>query len=404
MVNKMPKLLQINVCSNVLSTGKITEDIAKVAQRSGWETYVAYGRHHRKSISHEIKIGTMVDVLLHYAEHRLLDHEGWGSRRATKKFIEQMKEINPDVIHLHNIHDHYLNYPLLFDYLRELNVPIVWTLHDCWAFTGGCYHYDINNCQKWTNECVSCLHCKNLLDKAYKHFLKKKELFTLIKKLTLVPVSRWLEGEVRKSFLKDKNIHTILNGIDLNMFRPINDKNIRDKYGIGSKFLLVALATSWTERKSFKDYIALSKLLPKDCVIMLIGLKQKQITQLPKNMIGIQRTDNIDDLVAIYSTADVVLNLSLEETFGLTSAEGYACGTPTIVYNCTASPELISSETGFVVEKGNLNGVIRAIEKIRENGKASYVDACRARARALYDKDKCFEKYVELYNELLIKK
>lgn len=399
------KLLQISSSVNWGSIGKIAEQIGIKAMEFGWESYIAYGRkeYHNPSKSILMKVGNQLCVYEHYIEDRLFNNEGLASRISTKKFIKQIEQIKPNIIHLHNIHDHWLNYKILFEYLNNTNVPVVWTQHDCWAFTGGCMHFVHSNCDKWKTQCRECPQNKRIIDGSDLNYILKKTLFGNNKNLTIVPVSHWLEDEVKQSFLKNKRINTILNGVDIDVFHPLEKDSVKVKYGIENKFLLIGLATAWTSSKGLKDYVELSKYLPNDIKIMLVGLSPTQTSYLPKSIICVERTSNIGELVELYSAADVVLNLSYAETFGLTTAEGFACGTPGIVYNKTASPELISEGVGYVVEAGNIEQLLSAITIIKNKGKEYYSKNCRRRAVNLYDKNKCFDKYVDLYNELLNK-
>ena len=239
------------------------------------------------------------------------------------------------------------------------------------------------------------------MDSTRRQFEKRKELFCANSKLTLVAVSSWLEHEIQNSFLEHANITTIYNGVDLDVFRKPCEVEVLKKLGIKDKKVLLALATSWSKRKGFDDYIALSKMLPEEYIILLVGLSKTQIDSLPANIIGISRTSNCDELVALYSSADVLLNLSYEETFGLTTVEAFACETPAIVYNATACPEIVSPETGIIVEPGDIHGVMRAIERIGHSGKEYYSKSCRARAETLFDKNKSYERYINLYNTLI---
>lgn len=399
----MKTLLQINVTANWGSTGRIAEQIGSLAIQQGWNSYIAYGRMMNPSKSKLIKVGCQLDVYEHYLEHRLFDSDGLASRRATKKFIKQISDLKPDIIHLHNIHDHWLNYRILFEYLNTLDIPVVWTQHDCWSFTGGCGYYSLVDCEKWNTACYECIFKQGILpfrELTRLQYETKKRLFCKTKNLTLVPVSYWLEGELKKSFLGNCNNRTICNGVNTSVFHPVKSR-VKEKYGIEEKTLLVAAATTWSQRKGLNDYFELRKLLPDSYVILLVGLNQNQVEQLPKGIIGLKRTDSIDGLVEIYSGADIVLNLSYEETFGLTTVEGFACGTPSIVYNTTASPELITPETGYIVEPGDLNGVVDAVNVIFSKGKQQYTAVCRRRAEEYYDKNRCFEKYIELYDSLI---
>lgn len=399
----MPTLLQINATANWGSTGKIAEQIGKLAISKGWESYIAYGRDCNSSESKLIRIGSKYDVYEHYFENRFLDKEGLASRRATKAFINRIVAIKPDIIHIHNIHDHYLNYRILFEYLRTLTIPIVWTQHDCWSYTGGCTYYSTKGCYDWMVGCEVCPRRKGyFFDNSSMHYRLKKKLFCSLKNLTLVPVSEWLAYQLSKSFLKEKKTCIIQNGIDLQVFKPFSSKVVRKKYCIGDGKFLLAVATVWSSRKGLEDYKKLSSILDNNLKLVLVGLTGRQTKDLPSNIVAIPRTDNVTELVHLYSEASIVLNLSYEETFGLTTVEGFACGTPGIVYNSTASPELMTDKTGIVVESGNIIAVNDAIREILRSGKETYSKHCIQRAVNKYDKTQCFERYITLYNNLII--
>jgi glycosyltransferase involved in cell wall biosynthesis len=295
---------------------------------------------------------------------------------------------------------------VLFHYLKKVNIPVVWTFHDCWPITGHCSHFTFVGCEKWKTQCYNCPQktgypASYLIDRSKKNFILKKELFNSLSNLTLVPVSQWLSGILKESFLQNYPIKVINNGVNTEVFRPSEVSDFRNKHGLIDKFVLIGVATSWGERKGLNDFIELSKLLDSDFQIVLVGLTKKQIELLPKNILGIERTESVDALADIYASADIVLNLSYEETFGLTTVEGFACGTPGIVYNATASPELIEESTGVVVEQGNMNKLVEAIYTIKNNGKQYYSDACVNRAHRLYKKEDRYREYIDLYEGLI---
>lgn len=403
----MPRLLQINSSANMGSTGRIAEQIGHLAMDAGWNSYIAYGRSFNPSKSQLIKIGGKMNVYHHGINTLLFDNHGLSSTHATKKLIDRIKTLSPDIIHLHNIHGYYLNYEILFDYLSVLNTPVVFTLHDCWAYTGHCSYYSDIDCQKWQTKCERCPKTHNypktlFFDKSSRNYQIKQDCFNSVKDLTLVPVSHWLEEEVKKSFLSKNRIYCILNGVDIEVFHPTNnEKATRKEYGLEEKKVLLGVATAWGPRKGWKDYIRLSQLLPNDYKIVMVGVTDQQAKELTSSILAIKRTESVQKLADLYSVADVVLNLSDEESFGLTTAEGFACGTPSIVYNCTASPELITSETGRVVEKGDTDSLCYAIYTMTSLGKQHYAEKCRERAVEFYDKNKNYKQYIELYKELL---
>lgn len=394
------KLLQINITANWGSTGKIAEQIGLCAMKHEWESYIAYGRWCNPSKSHLIKVGNKLDMYMHYGEQRIRDNEGLCSRRATKRLIKRICEINPDVVQLHNIHDHYLNYRLLFEYLNKTDIKVVWTLHDCWAFTGHCFHFVTKNCDKWKNGCFECPlkneYPKTFLDRSKKHWLLKKELFAGCKNLTIVPVSDWLANFVKESFLKEKRIHVIKNGVDLNIFKPttlyLSEPN--------RKFKILAVSSVWYPDKGELDIYKLREMLSEDQFeIIIVGLSAEQHKELPKGIIGIQRTQNLQELVQLYSNADVLINPTYADTFPTVNLEALACGTPVITYRTGGSPEAIDEKTGVVIEQGDVDGLVAAIRMMKEKHLSS--TDCRKRAEERFDKDKCFEKYLELYEKLI---
>lgn len=402
----MPKVLQICVEGNTGSTGTIAESIGKIALNSGWESYIAFGRFPRESNSKLIKIGNYWDIFLHGIETRIFDRHGLGSRGATKKLIKEIIQIAPDVIHLHHLHGYYINIEILFKFLSENNIPVVWTFHDCWSITGHCTYFDYIGCDKWKTECNNCPQMKEypasiFIDRSKKNFYLKKSLFNSVDNLTVVSVSNWLNDIVGKSFMRKLSRKVIYNGVDVELFKPSSSNNIKEKFSIESKFLIFGLATTWSKRKGLDDFIKLSKNIDENAIIILVGLNAAQIKTLPKNIIGLQRTENVQELVDLYVASDVFLNLSVEETFGLTTAEALSCGTPAIVYDATASPELIDNHTGIIVEKKNIQSLLVAIEEIKKNGKSFYTEHCRSRAVKYFDKNIRFKEYFDLYNEKL---
>lgn len=406
----MHTLLQINVTVNYDSTGRIAEEIGRLAIKKGWKSYIAYGRYPRQSISQLIQIGNKKDNYVHAFLTRLFDRHGLASKRATLQLIEDIERIKPDIIHLHNIHGYYLNYPILFKYLSQLPVPIVWTLHDCWAFTGHCVHFEFVGCDRWKKGCYACPQKVNYpssigLDRSHKNYLDKKKYFVLNKNTAIVSVSKWLLNLVTQSFLKENSLKQIYNGVDLNVFSPyLTKEEILKRYNIQTKCYLLGVANIWTERKGLQDFIKLKDRIPKDCTIVLVGLTLQQLKVLPERIIGVQRTENITQLAELYSSALLYLNLTYEDNFPTTNIEALACGTPVLTYKTGGSFEAITDDTGFIVEQGNLDMIVSAIHIVKNKGKAYYSQRCRKRAVDCFNKEECFEKYFNLYNELLIHK
>lgn len=408
-------LLQINVTANSGSTGKIAEQINQMAASRGWKTYFAYGRSCCPGESERIHVGNIFQVYEHYAEHRLFDNDGLASRLATRQLVSRIKKIRPDIIHLHNIHDHWLNYRILFEYLNTLDIPIVWTQHDCWAFTGGCAYFSMRNCFRWWDG--GCNHscpkrARKIIEKTKRHYELKQKLFTATKNMTLVPVSHWLEGLERKSFLKCHNIVTIHNGIDISIFRPMDCTNVRRKYGIGESQYVIGVANQWSARKGFDDFVRLSESeLLGGVKIVLVALNAEQVKKAKLyGIIGIPRTENVRDLAELYSGAMMFLNLTYEDNYPTTNLEAMACGTPVLTYRTGGSPEAVTQETGWIVEQGDVASVAKVLDywvKAIANDPIVEVrmrERCRRHAEQEFNKDNKFSDYLNLYNELLAKK
>ena len=390
----MPKLLQINITSNWGSTGKIAEAINLAAQRKGWECSTAYGRWANPSKFPTYKVGNKWDMYVHYFENRIFDREGLSSRRATKALIRHIEELKPDVISLHNIHDHYLNYELLFRYLNKTDIKVVWTFHDCWAFTGHCYHFIQKNCLKWQTECGDCPQRNKFFDRSRDNFILKKSLFIANRNLTIVSCSEWMENFVRHSFLKDKQVQVIHNGIDLNTFKVLPDLKKSN-----FKFHILAVSHVWLAYKGYYDIFKLREFLSDEYEITMVGLKEEQLSELPNGIRGITRTQNVQQLVEFYNEADVLINPTYADTFPTVNLEALACGTPVITYRTGGSPEAVDEKTGVVVEQGNIEALADAIRKMKDSPLSS--EDCRRRAEEHFDKDKCFETYIELYERLI---
>ena len=389
------KLLQINVTANWGSTGKIVESICNVTQLYGIENYVAYGRDITNSISNLIKVGGSLNPYFHYVENYFLDREGLSSRCATRTLVNHIKNIKPDIIHLHNIHDHWLNYPILFNYLNETDIPIVWTFHDCWAFTGHCYHFIDSGCYKWKTHCGNCPLRNRFRDNSYRNFELKKELFSRAKNLTIVAVSEWMASFVKDSFFKGRPIEVIHNGVDLSVFRRLDTK----EQSSNGTYRILAVSSVWTKSKGLYDLYSLREILPDNFEITIVGLTKDQIKHLPKGIIGIERTKDINELVSLYNYADVLINPTYADTFPTVNLEALACGTPVITYMTGGSPEAIDEYSGVVIPQGDIVALADSILKIKEVPLASF--KCRERAVKYFDKDNCFSRYIELYEKLL---
>lgn len=349
------KILFINTVYGRGSTGRIVKELGEAVEKNGGEYKVIYGRG-KTDDPHAIRFTNEFEILAHALKSRIFDRAGFYSTYSTKRMIKYIKKYNPDIIHLHNLHGYYLNIEILFNYLKtEYKGKVVWTLHDCWAFTGHCVHYTQANCLKWIDGCNECCQKKeypksNFFDRSRQNYKAKKELFTGIDKMTIVTVSKWLESQVSRSFLKDYSIKPIYNGVDYNKFHYVKN-DVKKELGIDDKKMILLVSDGWNEQKGYYKVIELAKQAPKEWQFVMIGVSSKEIAELPNNITGIERVWNQEKLNEFYSAADVFYNPSIEETFGLVTAEAMACGTPVVVMNSTASPEMVtSSHFGSVLE------------------------------------------------------
>lgn len=402
-------LLQINVVVNSGSTGRIAEEIGESVKGKGWRSVIAYGRNPRPSSSELMKIGNNWGVKWHAVQTRLFDKHGLGSKTATVELVDYIQRIKPDVIHLHNIHGYYINIEILFNYLASIDTPVVWTLHDCWPITGHCSYFSFCNCDRWKTLCFDCPQKEQYptsiwKDRSRENYLLKKQLFSSVKNMTIVTVSNWLNEIVSESFLKHCYRKMIHNGIDTNVFVPISDVFfMRKRYNLDNKIVLLGVASIWDTRKGLVDFIKISKKLPENILILLVGLTDKQLKALPGNIIGIKRTENIQELAALYNVADLFINPTWEDNFPTTNLEALACGTPVLTYNTGGSVEAVSRDTGFIVEQGDIEGVLSYVDEVKQKGKDYYRKACRERALNLYDKKDRYADYLMLYETLMKK-
>lgn len=401
----MKKLVMISGAINYGATGRIVEQIGMLAQGSGYEVLVAHSARNANpsNLSH-IPVTTKLQEVYHALGAKFFDLHGLLSTRQTKILIKKIKEYNPDIIHLHNLHGYYLDFEVLFQYLASINKPVVWTLHDCWSFTGRCFHFEGVKCYKWRNGCYDCkaesgYTVSTLYDRSKKLYALKKELFNSIDNLTLVPVSSWLASYVKESYLSEKVIQVIYNGVDLDKFKPLDKERLQNKHSLQGKCVVLGVASPWNQRKGFNDFLELRKKLDESYAIILVGLTYKQIQSLPEGIIGISRTESQNELAEYYSLADVFCNLTYLDTFPTVNLEALACGTPVITYRTGGSPEAVDDKTGVVVEQGNIDGIVQAVKRVNKHQLSP--NDCRERAERLYDKDSCFNKYIELYNSLL---
>lgn len=405
------KLLQINpVARTDTSTGRIMQEIGEMAVLHGWESHIAYsgGRDSlRPCRSEQILIGNKTDVVFHGLATRLLDRHGLASERATRAFVRRVQALAPDIIHLHNLHGYFLNYPLLFAYLRRTNIPVIWTIHDCWAFTGHCYYYSYAGCERWLTGCGHCVQRRDFpaswwRDRSARNYQDKRRAFTSlpVQRLTVVPVSRWMRAQMEQSFMSGYPLRVIRNGIDTDVFRPCPDGGLKRRLGVEGKHILLGVAAVWSAPKGIDDFLSLAPLLREDEVIVLVGtIRGRRL--LPPNIINVERTADAGRLACLYAAATALLNLTYQDNYPTVNMEAIACGTPVITYATGGSAEAVTGETGFVVEQGDLLDVLWAVRSIERRGKAYYQSPCRAYAVSHFNKNDRYTDYIKLYDEMM---
>jgi glycosyltransferase involved in cell wall biosynthesis len=403
------RVLQINSSVNIGSTGRITGEIGKMLWRKGHKSYIAAANISGSSNSSLIPIGTAWDRQKHALKTRILDRHGFASAKATRKMVEDIQSIDPDVIHLHNIHGYYLNAEVLFTYLKKVQKPAVWTLHDCWPFTGHCAYFDRAGCYKWQTECYKCPLKKAYpaswgLDRSRENFHEKRELFTGLNQCMIVTPSQWLASHVQQSFLKGYPVEVIRNGVDQETFHPGPDNgDVLQKYEIADEPYVLGVASVWSPRKGFNDFLKLRQMLPESIYIVLVGLTQNQRSKLVGKMIGIKKTADVRELAALYSGATAFANPTYIDNFPTTNIEALSCGTPVVTYNTGGSPEAIDEDTGMVVEKGDVRGLANALQFLATKGKVDFAGSCRARAKQYFNKEERYLDYIRLYEKLTSK-
>ena len=397
------RVVLINAVCGTGSTGHIVADIWKTLKDQGHEVKVAYGVGEGHIVAPEDRIcfNNKVGYYAHNLLAKITDKTGEYSRHQTKKLIRRIEEFNPEVIHLHNLHGYYINYPILFDYLAKKNVPVIWTLHDCWAYTGHCTHFSYVNCSKWMNLCSNCPQKREYLksyviDQSRNNYEKKKKSFCAIPHMTIVTPSVWLASMVSLSFFKQYEVKVIPNGIDSDIFK-IKASDFKKRNHIENKEMVLAVANVWDEKKGYSDIVRISeKLDSNQYQIVMVGVSKEQMQALPKTVLPIMRTNSVDELVEIYSEADVFINLSYEETMGMVTVEALACGVPCFVYNKTAVPEVVDEKSGKIFEAGDIDSVCNAITN------KEYKSLTGMRQRALcFEKKKEYGKYLDLYSTVI---
>lgn len=394
------KIVQINGVCGQGSTGRIAQSISEVASENSIENYIFYGIGTSEYPLAE-RIESNLYLKLNILKTRFFGKHGFYSQTATRRLLKRLDEINPDIIHLHNIHGHYLNVKLLFNYIKKHNIKTIWTLHDCWAYTGHCAYYDFAKCDKWVTGCYNCSRkhaypTSMIFDRSKSVYTQKKELFTGVNDLILVTPSEWLANDVRRSFLKDYPVKVINNGIDLKRF-AVRDTSLKEKLGLSDKKIILGICFELYDRKGGKYLVEMAKLLSKDQHIVILGLSTEE--KLPENITVLPKTNSVEELAEIYSMADVFANTTLEDNFPTVNIEALACGTPVVTFDTGGSAEIIDENTGYSVKKGDVITMYEKVKAVLDADKETYRTNCRKRAEDLYSENDKFKEYIELYKK-----
>ncbi len=396
------RVLQINSVFRRGSTGRIVEALRRTLESRGHVAMVAYGRGTSFQAPLVRRFGSAFDVGIHGAATRLLDAHGFGSRHATQRFIEYLRQARPDVVHLHNLHGYYLNVEVLFEFLREARIPVLWTLHDCWGFTGHCAHFDMVGCRKWVSRCFRCPQTARypaswLVDRSGVNFDRKRRAFRGLPKLTLVVPSAWLAGLVAESFLSSYAIRIVPNGVDVGAFAPRDSESVRASLKIrkGASVVLAVAADFRDERKGARYLLELARGLPPEIVCLVVGMPPRSRVEWPRNVIW-TATNDVGELASLYSLSSVFVNPTLEDTFPTVNLEALACGTPVVAFSTGGCPEQVDLSTGATVARGDSAALVQCVMQVLARGKPEFASACRARALRFSDVAMCNE-YLRLY-------
>lgn len=398
------KVVQINGVSSAGSTGKIVTQLSEVMCSEGIENYIISSGYRETAKKDNVYFcASYVGVRTHQILGSVLGNTGFHSWFATRKAIAFLKKTKPDVVHLHNIYSYFLNVEMLLNYLKKQGIATIWTIHDFWAVTGHCTHFEVAGCYRWKEACGNCCQLRKFpysrfFDRSASLLKKKRAIYEGWKDLHIATVSRWVANYLPESILKGKEIRVIPNGIDTSVFQPLKVEKFPE---FRDKFVILSVAMSWGPNKGLDDLIALAGKLDQDACMVIIGLPEDEIAKLPANVKGITRTKNADELCAYYNMADVYVSASTEETMGLTVVEAMACGTPAIVYNKTALPELIVDGCGYICGEKSVDALYEAVQKVRRKGKGYYAENCVKHATENYDKWKQYRKYCDYYRDIL---
>jgi glycosyltransferase involved in cell wall biosynthesis len=392
----MMNLIQINAVPYG-STGSIVFSLADIMEHQGHQVLCTTGFTWKGCDRPDyVMTSGIVEKTVHTWLARITGKTGGFSTLATWRLLRRMDKMKPDLIHLHNLHGWFINLPMLFGYIKKHNIPVVWTLHDCWSFTGHCPHFAMAGCDRWKTGCGGCdkhyLYPQTFFDCSETNWRRKKKWFTGVKNLTIVTPSQWLAEQVRASFLGEYPVRVINNGIDLSVFKP--DPDVKKN----EKFTLLGVSYDWDNKKGLDVFLELAKRLDDRFRIVLVGTNDTVDKLLPENITSIHRTQNPGELAKLYAEADLLVNPTREDTYPTVNMEALACGTPVLTFRTGGSPEILDEHCGVVVPCGDVDAMEAAILRLAEQPIAP--QPCLDRAKG-FDKYERFQEYVRLYGEIV---
>jgi putative colanic acid biosynthesis glycosyltransferase len=411
----MKKKEKGNACMKIVSinsvpygsTGGIMVEVSKIAEEiCNAENFSFYGnwkKHPKKIALNSNRFGFLLENIISALFSKYSGYHNIGSVLGTYFLLKKISSIKPDIIHIHNIHLWVINVPLLFSYIKKYNISVIWTLHDCWAFTGQCPHFTMVKCDKWKTGCYHCPQYRKYpaayVDRTKTMWELKRKWFTGVENMAIITPSQWLADLVKQSYLKDYQVKVINNGIDLSVFK-LTPSDFREKHGLNGKNIVLGVAFGWGKRKGLDVFVELSKRLDSDKYkIVLVGTDDKTDQQLPDNILSIHRTQNQTELAQIYTAADVFANPTREENYPTVNMEAIACGTPVLTFRTGGSPEIIDENTGSVVDCDDIDAMEREIIRICEE-KPYSKEACLERAQE-FDMNNKFREYIRLYENMV---
>ena len=397
------RILYIDVLCKSGSTGKIVYELYTRANANGHEAAVAYGRGKELAEHNIFKFGLDWETRFHALFTRLTGWTGCFSPRSTERLLKFMDEFKPDIVHLHEPHAYFLDLAPFFSYLSDNKIPLVYTFHCEFAFTGKCgYSYD---CEKYITGCGKCPRLREYPKTAFfdhtARMYEEKKMLLAKQNMLLASPSVWLAEKAKKSFLYQRNIRIVRNGIDSEaMFCPREYAHLKKLHGLENEKVVLAVAPSFIsdERKGARHFIELARRM-KDSGFrfIMIGV-DGEVPDLPSNIIALGRTENQAELAEYYSMADCFVICSDMENLPTTCLEAVCCGTPVVGFDVGGTAETAPAPIGSFCAYGDLEALEKALRTMLNNPPAQ---EAFEEYRKRYSSEYMYEEYLKLYKELL---